>query len=419
MTEGLSDLNLELALLGSIVTNNDTLAYLSFLTPDHFHSRFHAEIYRVMVDLHERGTPITPFTLKLSPEDEQKFERNGGLKDYLIQAVKASMSIINPVEHAKLVLGYHTAREASSLLETALLSVNDPSDGITVDEKLAVLKSGLDKLVLRNGLPDAHTSYDVTLAILERLKTNPLPTSTGIQTLDEAMGGGLYPSRAYGFAARKKVGKTILVATISHNLNKQKKKHLVICGEMGEEQVHERVLARETESFPSAFLGEYGRTLGFQTKVALAARSDNRCAFYHDAPGLTFSDLKRICSHYVIRENVEGIILDYWQLVGGKEKGQSDAAHLDEVAQWLASFGKKHKIWIIAMAQINQEGNTRGGEGIRLAFDQVYEIHREDITAPEVWVEMRDTRYTAWANIGDKDNAGWIMEAKGPYFRDA
>ena len=98
---------------------------------------------------------------------------------------------------------------------------------------------------------------------------------------------------------------------------------------------------------------------------------------YEDAPGLTFDGLKDMVSRAVAKGKIKGYILDYWQLVGGKPKNKNTAEHLDEVAQWIADFARKHNIFAVVAAQINQEGNTRGGEGIRLAFDQVYQINRE------------------------------------------
>ena len=88
------------------------------------------------------------------------------------------------------------------------------------------------------------------------------------------------------------------------------------------------------------------------------------------------------------------------------------------MAQWLAEVCRKHKLWGVVMAQINQEGNTRGSEGIRLAFDQVYDLKPlgEDLGQPYRWLEMMETRYTRWQNVGGESQAGLFMNDKGPYF---
>jgi replicative DNA helicase len=265
--------------------------------------------------------------------------------------------------------------------------------------------------------------------ILADLKNVSKPFSTGLRKLDEAMGAGMFPGKSYGFAARKKVGKTILAGTISCNLSMNRVKHLFICGEMSPKEIHQRTLSRLTDSFPSAFRSEYGQSGEFMAKVAEAARLSTRSTLYHNAPGISFQELRRVLATAVYRHGIKGFILDYWQLVGGKRNGQSTAEHLDEVAQWIADFCRKHGIWSVTMAQLNQGGNTRGGEGVRLAFDQVYALRgmippdaktddevEEDLAYPYRWVEMLDTRYTAWNNIGTKATPGLRLEEKGPYF---
>jgi predicted ATP-dependent serine protease len=118
------------------------------------------------------------------------------------------------------------------------------------------------------------------------------------------------------------------------------------------------------------------------------------------------------------RYGVNGVILDYLQIIGGKPTRESEASHLDKVSQWLADPAKKYKIWILVLGQINQEGNTRGGEGIRLACDMCLELHRDDISVPTAWIEMKDTRYTKWMNLGGENMPALSMNPHGQYFEE-
>ena len=197
-------------------------------------------------------------------------------------------------------------------------------------------------------------------------------------------------------------------------------KHLFVAAEMGAKEIHERCLARALNCSPDDFSNESGHCPEFQRKIADLAATAKDGVIYQDAPGLTFDDLRRYVSSAVHTHKIEGVIIDYWQLVGGRGKNRSEAAHLDEVAQRIADFGRKNGVWSITMAQINQEGNTRGGEGIRLAFDQVYHLkgmgQDEDISLPQRWLQMLDTRYTAWKNVGDNASPGFLVNGNGPYF---
>jgi replicative DNA helicase len=113
-------------------------------------------------------------------------------------------------------------------------------------------------------------------------------------------------------------------------------------------------------------------------------------ALFDHAPGLTFEDLRRKISNVVMRHGIRGVILDYWQLVGGVERDHTQAMHQDRVAQFLADTARREGIWVIAMAHLNQDGNTRGGEGIRLASDQAFELHRDPDSEGRLAADDRD-----------------------------
>ncbi len=50
-------------------------------------------------------------------------------------------------------------------------------------------------------------------------------------------------------------------------------------------------------------------------------------------------------------------------------------------------------------------------------------VHLRHVTAPTrgapaTWIEMMETRYTKWANIGSDTRDGYVMNEKGPYFEE-
>lgn len=409
--------DLEFRLLGAAVSMPGLMAHLGIVMPEHFHSPVHAALFKAMRDLHDRGEAISPFNLAIDPETAHILkEAVGSVPKYLSSAVASSVSLIYPAEEAKALVDMAKRRELIELCEKHAFEARDVSKSAV--EHIAAVSRGVESIGRSFETEKIEDDAEITQQILRDLQDSRRPFSTGFPKLDEAMGGGLYPGRSYGFAARKKVGKTVLASTISCNLNLQGVRHLFICGEMSPKEIQQRNLARLTDSYPSAFRNDYGQSEAFQQKLVEQAERSRRCILYQNAPGLTFDELRRMCASAVCKRGVKGVILDYWQLVGGKQPRQSTAEHLDDVAQWLADFGRKHGLFMVVMAQINQEGNTRGGEGIRLAFDQVYQINREDISMPQVWLEMMDTRYTPWLNIGSKLIPGLVMNDKGPYFEE-
>lgn len=403
------DFDVEASIIGWCLTDQSLPAKLFSLLPDHFYSSCHRDIWKAICKLRRSGDPITPFTIAPFIDNKEAFEDCGGVYKYLAGTISASLIHPFPESQEKYLIGLAKKRS----LQFACIRMNG-------SEEAAAAVAAAARDVLDVNCPEEFfDNYEITVKILDNLKQNIKPISTGISKLDEAMDGGIYPKKSYGFAARKKMGKTILAGTISHNLNLQGIKHLFICGEMSPQEIQQRSLCRIVDAYPSAFRSNYGKSYDFEKKIAQAAHDMPRNIIYRNAPGLTFDDLKNMVENAINIHQVKGIILDYWQLVGGKTKGQSDTSHLDEVAQWIADYCRKKDIWSIVMAQINQEGNTRGGEGIRLAFDQVYELKApgDDPSRSGRWLEMRDTRYTKWLNIGSENSPDLTLEEKGLYFR--
>jgi len=57
------------------------------------------------------------------------------------------------------------------------------------------------------------------------------------------------------------------------------------------------------------------------------------------------------------------------------------------------------------------------GEGPRLATDQYYTLNR-DKGEDYAWLEMGESRYTMYQDIGAKNVPGLIFEKNGPHFAD-
>lgn len=114
---------------------------------------------------------------------------------------------------------------------------------------------------------------------------------------------------------------------------------------------------------------------------------------------------------------IKGVIVDYLQLVGGKRKQDTEEYHLRAVAQWLADMARQTGLWVLVACQLNQDGNTRGGEGLRLAADMYLVMHREQGQSG-AWLEMADTRFTLNTNIGSEMIPAIWLRKRGPHFSD-
>ena len=408
---------IEQALLGAILVNGEALFMVGDLRPQHFAEPLHQRIFQAMLDRNGRGEAIDFITMARQFAADPSIAASGNPK-YLSQLAGYASRVIRPADYAREITLAYSARAMLEIFQQAahrIAAQDEPPDLIA-----AQVASSLEKLTTETDRQFIQSSYDVGTQIIQDLKDDVRPDSTGIAKLDEAMGGGLYPRKVYGVAARMKVGKTTLGATISHNLVQQKVPHMYVCLEMSAKEIYERMLCRAMDCYGNAFKSEYGKSDQFAGKLVNAVHGQRGYLSFWDAQGATFDEIKQKLTVAVKKLGIKGFILDYWQLVKGQEKGQSEASHLDAVAQWLAEFCRRNNVWSVTMAQINQQGNTRGSEGIKLAFDQIYQLRAmgeaEDESLPDRWLEMMATRYTKWANIGSETQPGLTLVEKGVYF---
>lgn len=414
----LCSIEAEQAILGAMLIDNSCIIHIGSLEEKHFYEPVHRRLFKAMLVEWQHGRNFNPITLRpIFDTDPDLIDI--GRAAYLGKLAAAAIAVYNLQDYVTLVVNLALRRTIADACDKARAAIYDVAGGDPLEIALSI------SAIVNDATGDSQGSffqddYEVTEMILEEMKRDAKPQSTGYYKLDLAMDGGLYPGKSYGFAARKKMGKTILAGSISCNLNLAGVKHLFICGEMSPAEVQKRTLARLMRVKQSLFNSKEGRNSIFMKRILDEISGSKRAVIYKNAPGITFEDLKRYVLLARMRKKIDGFILDYWQLVGGKPKGKSTAEHLDEVAQWIADTCRKYNLWSITMAQINQEGNTRGGEGIRLAFDQVYTLQApgDDPGRTTRWLDMSDTRYTAWRSVGTENNPGFYLNEFGPYFTE-
>ena len=221
----LCNIEAEQAVLGALLVNNNAMLHVGQLRAEHFYEPLHISLFCVMYHEWNAGRLFTPLTIK----------GEFGLKLLSNMAVSAAV-IKNIKPYAELIFDLYRRRQMRKTFDDAKELLWDLGHHGT--ETIAMDVS----VKLQQAIADAdthmfHDDFEVTESIIADMKRDVRPFSTGYNKLDDAMGGGLYPGKSYGFAARKKVGKTILAGSIAQNLNEKGVRHLFICGEMSPAEV--------------------------------------------------------------------------------------------------------------------------------------------------------------------------------------
>lgn len=411
----MSNIEAEQSLLGAILTNNDALFHVPEITPECFAEPLHGRIFSAICEIIERGGKANPLTLKARFEHDSALADIGGAV-YLNKLVAWAVSVIDIKDYANQIRDLAAKRK---IIEACTQAIANAEHGqATAGEISSQLAESLDNSNGSFSRYKIQWEKEISEEIYEDVKNRKtIPRySTGIDALDKAMGGGIFAGKLYGIMARKKMGKTMLSGTISTNLQHSGVKHMFLALEMGKREIHQRNLAREANVFESAFRSDFSESDFMLKRLAEYTVNAKNDRMFIDAPGLSFRDLRHLVPIMIRKHKFTGFILDSISLVKGQSSGQSLASHYDEVADWLAETCKKYQVWCIVTAQENQQENTRGGEGIRLACDQLYRLCKSDVGSTQAWLEMMETRYTGWCGVGEEGRPALALSEKFTHF---
>ena len=411
MTE-LFNIEAEQTLLGALLVDNEaTYKVISFLEPEHFYEPVHQRIYTAILRSLERGVMATAVTLKPQFDSDEALKDIGGAS-YLAKLSGLAAGLISVVDYGRSVQEVSERRRALNAIDGFRARLVNLEDDVSIAE----ISSELLKISETGRSAAIRTFAQVSLAEADKL-TQKLPCfSTGLSAVDEAMKGGVYQKKSYCFAARPKNGKTMLLSSLAYNMAVNGTRVLYIAAEMGAGEIQQRNLARAIGRNSIAFVANRDDER-FVQSVYEAARQQPDTAFYLDAAGITFDELRHFVAQARVRYKIDGFILDYLQLVQGKGRNQNEAEFQAQVAQWIANTCRKDNLFSVYAAQLNREGQVRGSDGIIMAADQVYHLEMNE-AKDAAWATQIVSRYTEQRHIGDISNPRLMLDKHGPHFKD-
>lgn len=409
-----SDADTEFSFLGYLLLNQKQISQYLDVNPELFTESFSAETFAKMKELFLENVSFTHTSLAKLLSGDKAFNAK-----VLINMAKAATGITYEQDFEELKTLYRKRK----LKEKLDMAADSLDNNATADEAIQDILDFMADVEIGKDRLKVKQTEEVFSSILEEMKRPIPPLKSGLAGLDRILQGGFIKGKSYSISARKKVGKTAMLGQIGVSLATMGQRVLYIALEMGSSQIMHRMLARPMAVNPMAFVTEQSSTKEFGEKFAKAAKAFPKGLKFIDGAGMSFDELKALLTRE--KNRIDCFVLDYWQLVGGKQKNKSTSEHLDEIAQWLSDYARRNNILNITATQLNQEDNTRGSEGIRLAYDLTLIMHKTEHAVTEErkgygrWLEMTDTRYTPFLDAGDDLEPAIYLNPQGVFFYDA
>jgi len=203
---GLVNYEAEQALLGAILTRNEIwFEAAAVIRPEHFADALHARIFDAIGRTMKTGATANVITIKAEFETDPALVGHGGAQ-YLARLAASVVTLLNAgTDYGEVIRDLWMRRELIARADDLRAAAADTDR--PADELMASAVSELTALS-GEGKQTAISKRAVAESLVEAIQKPALCYSTGLEGLDDAIGGGLYAGKLYGIGARKKVGKT-------------------------------------------------------------------------------------------------------------------------------------------------------------------------------------------------------------------
>jgi hypothetical protein len=141
-------------------------------------------------------------------------------------------------------------------------------------------------------------------------------------------------------------------------------------------------------------------------------------------PGATQHQILRSCARAVVEHVCQILGVDYWQRIRRVDDRETEAAHLERVANVLADFAAKHGVAIVLASQLNRDGRSLGSGGLERACSWLGRLNKVEmpttmpgVTKAGIWIEVDRNRYGPDGHIGEEDGPAFEI-ATGPVLRE-
>lgn len=430
------NLEIEQALLGAVLVDNEAAQRIVFLAAHHFFEPLHQRIFETATRLIERGQLAVPATLKTYLENDEGLQAVGGAA-YLARLAEVAVATFYVEEYGRtlydlslrrdlIAIGEETAARAAAA-DTEIPAVQQ----IEATEQLlfSLAESGQTDSGFRP-FSEALTASVKTIEAAAASDGGLSGTTTGLRDLDKIL-GGLHKSDLLILAGRPSMGKTALATNIAFNAAKQyvedrnrgddlSKTTGAVVGffslEMSAEQLATRILAEETE-IPSENLrrGNFDNKREDFLKLTRASQLLEDLPFFvDDTPALPISSIMSRARRLKRQHGLSLIVVDYLQLArpSGRQRTDNRVGEVSEITQGLKAMAKTLDVPVLALAQLSravelredkrpQLSDLRESGSIEQDADVVMFVYREEYYHSRQEPKPDTPEHLAWQEAGE------------------
>ena len=371
-----------------LIENKSITTVAGILKPEDFYRISHQLIYRAMLDLYAKHTPIDMVTVTDALKTADKLNDVGGVS-YITLLANVAPTAANIKYHARIVAQKAALRK---MVEsgTAIAAMGYEGNGDNIRQLIDEAEKSLLRLTYRRSAPDCVPIHDILSTNVDRIcslvenRKAVTGLSTGFADLDYIT-AGLHPSDFIILAARPSMGKTALALNIAENIalrgakDGEKPKSVAFFSlEMDHDQLVQRMIYNEADIDTNELRPqkegtgqESGNSTGEPTEEekeelldrvwTTAEKLDNANIFIDDTPGLTIMEMRSKARRMQAEHGLDLIVIDYLQLMQASDGSHSEnrQREVSEISRGLKSLARELNVPVLALSQLSRSVEYR------------------------------------------------------------
>ena len=378
----LYDKECELCVLGTLLSERNAIHQVrELLNPKCFYVDFHSEVYCAILAMTDRGDRAD--IVNIMPELKK---RNIKFKPYDIAFI-AQNHTFDLVQYACRLNELEKRRSIYDMGQYLVTNGSNESEDIE-----DVIQSDNDKLSSIFGSLDNHVKMagDYMSEVYQRVNDNlnsiSIPgTPTGFHEIDDK--GGFQPTNLIVCAAESSQGKTAFANAIALTAAKSGTKIAFYSMEMSGAQLMTRLAAIESgipvstltnEKLTNEQIRSFDRSVASLSKLGI---------YFDDRSTSNIETILASIRSIVIKYHVQGVVIDYLQILTINKKGSNVEEAIAEAARRLKNIAKELNIWVLALSQLSRDNQNplpsvnrlRGSGQINEAADITILLYRPEV----------------------------------------
>ena len=358
------NLEAERACLGSMLLDKEAIEVaIDILTEEDFYSEQHRIIYKTLLELYGRSTPVDIVTLTDFLRGSGELDSAGGVV-YVSSLLDETPTSANAEYYAKIVEQKSLLRKLIRASSNAIsLCYNADKDAYeVVDEAEKLIFDVTERKGVRGYFPISEVIKDSITAIekLFHRGDNYTGIPSGFKELDD-LTSGFQRSEFIVVAARPSVGKTAFALNIAQNVAiQQRLKVAVFSLEMSKEALMQRMLCSEARIDSQRLRKGLLRTEEWGPLTTAAGKLSEATIFIDETPGISDMQLRAKARRIQSRHGLDLVIVDYLQLMSSIRKKEGRTQEISEISRSLKALARELSIPVIALSQLSRAVETRG-----------------------------------------------------------